>query len=329
MKKILVIGSNSFSGSDFIDLLLDDHGNEVIGLSRSPEKTALFLPYQKRKAANFKFFQLDLNTQMPRILDLADDFKPEWIVNFATQSEVAPSWENPEHWFQTNGASFAALAGHLRKQNYLKRYLHISTPEVYGSCRGSVSEDAPLNPSTPYAVSRAAQDMLLKIFHQRFGFPVVSVRSANVYGACQQLWKIIPRTVVYLKLGRRIELHGGGLASRSFIHIRDVSRGELSALGKGTIGEIYHLATEKYHTIAEVVKLVCDAMHRDFAASTVSVGDRPGQDSAYTLSIQKAKKDLGWEPQIALREGILQVMEWVERNWDEIKNAPLEYAHKP
>ena len=329
MKKVMVIGSNSFSGSDFIDLCLGDPDREVIGVSRSPEKTDLFLPYLKRKSPRFRFIRLDMNCQGKELLGLVDEFRPEWIANFATQSEVAPSWEHPEHWFNTNTVAFSALLNHLKDKDYLERYLHISTPEVYGSCRGLVSEEAPLNPSTPYAVSRAAQDMLLKIYHERFGFPVVSVRSANVYGARQQLWKIIPRSAIYLKLGKKIELHGGGSASRSFIHIRDVSRGELLALEKGTAGKTYHLATAINQTVAETVKQVCLAMNRDFASATVFVGDRPGQDSAYSLSIKQAEEVLGWKPRVTTNEGIAEVVRWVEDSWDRIKNEPLDYQHKP
>src|SRR5581483_11247187 len=105
----------------------------------------------------------------------------------------------------------------LRKQTYLGRYLHVSSPEVYGTCEGTVTESAPMNPSTPYAASKASADLLLETFRKQFRFPLLTVRGTNVYGARQQLFKIIPRTVIYLKSGRRIELHGGGKAVKSYI----------------------------------------------------------------------------------------------------------------
>ncbi|MBI3315546.1 MAG: GDP-mannose 4,6-dehydratase [Candidatus Omnitrophica bacterium] len=329
MSKVAVIGSNSFSGSDLIDLLLEDPRHEVVGLSRSPEKSGLFLPYKRRRSPRFGFHELDLNRKMPEILGVLDSFRPEWVVNFATQSEVAPSWERPEHWFETNCVAFAKLVNHLKDKNYLKRYLHISTPEVYGHCRGAVREDAPMNPSTPYAVSRVAQDHFLKILHERFGFPVVTVRSANVYGAHQQLWKIIPRSVIYAKMGRKIPLQGGGTASRSFIHIRDVSRAELLALQKGTPGTIYHLATEKVHAVRDVVRLVCNALGCSFDQATESVGERRGMDSCYLLDTQKARRELGWASEIPLENGIQEVVQWVEENWDVIRKECLEYVHAP
>lgn len=326
-RRIIVIGSNSFSGSDFIDFLLEKGEYEVVGISRSPEKRELFLPYKKRRDPDFKFFQLDLNKKMSELLDLVDAFKPDAIANFAVQSEVAPSWDNPDHWFQTNCVALAQLVKHLRDKRYLKRYLHVSTPEVYGSRTAPAREDASFNASTPYAVSRAAQDMFLKVYSDRYGFPLVTVRSANVYGAHQQLWKIIPRSVIYTQMGNKIELHGGGTTARSFVHIRDVSRGELAALEAGHVNSIYHLGTGENHQIRDLVRMVCEAMHCSFEEVTRIVPDRPGQDAAYVLDTTKAREELGWGPGVILEEGIDEVIRWVKGNWTEIRRQPLEYVH--
>src|SRR6185295_4173714 len=99
--------------------------------------------------------------------------------------------------------------------SYLDKYVHISSPEVYGTCEGNVTEESPMNPSTPYAASKAAADMLLNVYWKQFRFPLVSVRATNVYGARQQLFKIIPRSVIFIKLGKKIQLHGGGRAVKS------------------------------------------------------------------------------------------------------------------
>jgi len=327
-RTILVIGSNSFSGSDFIDLLLEDAGNEVIGISRSPEKSAQFLPYKKRQNPAFKFFQMDMNKDMPQLFELLASYKPVYIVNFAAQSEVAPSWEHPEHWFQTNTVALANLTNYLRKQPYLKRYVHISSPEVYGTCVGAINEAAPLNPSTPYAASKAAADLFLFTLVKNFQFPLIMIRATNVYGAHQQLFKIIPRSVIYIKKGKTIELHGGGKAIKSYIHIRDVSRGELAAMEKGQPGTIYHLSPDQGYAVRKVVQEICQLMGQDFAAATISVGERLGQDAAYIIDSTKARKELGWLPQISLAEGLGGVVKWVEGNWQEIQNQPLEYLHK-
>src|SRR5262245_34282079 len=193
--KIAVLGANSFSGQDFIDVLLDNPAYDVIGISRSPERSKTFLRYKlRRDLTRFRYFQLDFNQHMPEILNLLDKERPTYIVNFAAQSEVAPSWEHPEHWFQTNCVALAKLVNHLRRRDYVQRYLHVSSPEAYGTCVGRITEDAPLVPSTPYAASKAAADLLLATYHKQFQFPVLTVRATNVYGARQQLFKIIPRS---------------------------------------------------------------------------------------------------------------------------------------
>src|SRR6266446_4924392 len=145
MTKIVVLGANSFSGQDFVDLLLDNPHYQVIGVSRSPERSRTFLRYkQRRDLGAYRYHQLDMNDHNQEIRALLDQERPEHIVNFAAQSEVAPSWEHPEHWFETNTVALARLVNHLRRRDYLKRYLHISSPEVYGSCVGTVVEDTPV-----------------------------------------------------------------------------------------------------------------------------------------------------------------------------------------
>ncbi|MGD0476322.1 MAG: NAD-dependent epimerase/dehydratase family protein, partial [Candidatus Velthaea sp.] len=221
-RRVAVLGSNSFSGSDFVDLLLDDPLNDVLGISRSAESSPAFLRHLRRRSPQYRFARFDLNADMPSILHALDAFEPQYLVNFAAQSEVLPSWEHPDHWFETNTVALAKLINHLQKRSYLKRYVHISSPEVYGSCEGTVLETAPLNPSTPYAASKAAADLLLATYRRAYDMPIVWIRATNVYGEGQQLFKIIPRSVIYAKLGRTIELHGGGRAVKSYIHIRDV-----------------------------------------------------------------------------------------------------------
>lgn len=328
--KIAVLGANSFSGQDFVDLLLDDPSHEVLGVSRSPERPALFLRYKSRPdLSRYRYVPLDMNRGMDELLALLDAERPEWIVNFAAQSEVGPSWEHPEHWFQTNCVALARLVNHLRRRDYLRRYLHVSSPEIYGSCSGTVREDAPMNPSTPYAASKAAADMLLGVYARQFGFPLLTVRSTNVYGEGQQLFKIIPRTAVYLKLGRRIELHGGGRAVKSYIHIRDVSAGELEILRRGRVGQVYHLSPDRGIAVRDVVRLICERMGRRFEEHTAEVAERPGQDAAYVIDSSLARGELGWRPRVGMQEGLSRVVKWVEDNWSEISAQPLEYRHRP
>lgn len=328
-KKIAVLGANSFSGQDFIDLLLDDPDYQVIGVSRSSERSEVFLRYKlRRDLSRYRYFKIDMNLDMENLLRLLDAERPEYIVNFAAQSEVAPSWERPEHWFQTNTVALAVLVNHLRKQDYLQRYLHISSPEVYGSCIGIVKEDVPLNPSTPYAASKAAADLLLQTYYKQFEFPLLTVRATNVYGSRQQLFKIIPHSIICIKSGRKIQLHGGGKAVKSYIHIRDVSAGELEILEKGRMGQLYHLSPDEGIAVRDTVGIICDLMGKTFGETTEVVAERPGQDTAYVIDSTLARHEFGWVPQIAMKEGILEVVDWVNNYWDEIQAGPLSYIHK-
>lgn len=328
MKKIVVIGSNSFSGSDFVDLLLEKGSYQVVGVSRSPEKSALFLPYLKRKRDAFTFHQIDLNQDMDRFNQILDAFAPEYIVNFAAQSEVAPSWANPDHWFQTNAVALTRLANLLKDKKYLQKYVHISSPEVYGTCEGTIKEDAPLNPTTPYAASKAAGDLSLFTYYKNFKFPLVMIRATNVYGAHQQLFKIIPRSAIYIKSQRKIELHGGGKAIKSYIHIRDVSNGELLAMEKGRSGEIYHFSPDGGIAVRDVVDLICSKMKVSPDRAVVHVEERLGQDKAYVIDSSKARKEFGWNCKISFEKGLQQTVDWVEANYAEILDQPLVYVHQ-
>ena len=328
-RKIVVIGANSFSGQDFVDLLLDNPEHEVIGVSRSPERSATFLRYKTRPdLSRYRYAQLDMNNDMPALLGLLDAEQPDAIANFAAQSEVAPSWAHPEHWFETNTVALAKLVNHLKGSKTLKRYLHVSSPEVYGSCSGNVLEDAPMNPSTPYAASKAAADLLLSTYRKQFDFPLLTVRATNVYGSRQQLFKIVPRTVINLKCDRKIQLHGGGKAVKSYIHVRDVSTGELAILSDGRIGELYHLSPDAGIAVRDVVRTICERMGRSFDEWADAVDERPGQDAAYLVDSTRARTELGWQPSIGFDEGLADVVQWVETYWDEIAKLPHEYQHK-
>ena len=159
MSRFLVIGSNSFSGSSFIQHLLKD-GHEVVGVSRSEEIHQVYLPYKWSKdvPSGFQFFQVDINNDLESLQTYMKEFKPEYVVNFAAQGMVAQSWITPQDWYQTNVVGQVKLHDYLRKLDCIKRYVHVSTPEAYGSTDGWVKENYNFSPSTPYAVSRAACD---------------------------------------------------------------------------------------------------------------------------------------------------------------------------
>lgn len=328
MVDLVVIGSNSFSGASFVDYALRK-GVSVLGISRSAEPCAAFLPYKWGNPSKFTFKELDLNKDLESILELITENKPEFIVNYAAQSMVGESWVSPADWFNTNVVSTVKLHDGLRKLEFLKRYVHITTPEVYGSCSGKVNESFPFNPSTPYAVSRAAADMSLHTFFSAYNFPVVSTRAANVYGPGQQLYRIIPRTILFILLGKKLQLHGGGASTRSFIHIEDVSDATWSIMKNGSVGETYHISTDDMISIRDLVAKICNKLTVDFHQHVEVVGERLGKDASYCLDSTKIRSELGWKDKISLDQGIEQCITWVSDNFESLKNEHYDYVHKP
>jgi dTDP-glucose 4,6-dehydratase len=123
------MASNSFSGGWMVDAIMATHPeSRVVGMSRSPEKSDLFLPYKSRKFKNFQFYQIDINKDEEKMYTLFDEIRPNYVINFAAQGEVGTSWKYPEQWFETNAVGIVKLCNHLKGKDYLKRYVHISTP---------------------------------------------------------------------------------------------------------------------------------------------------------------------------------------------------------
>lgn len=323
-----IIGSNSFAGAAFVLKALGT-GAKVIGFNRSPEGSEIFLQYKKSSnKENYTFYQADINYDLEKIQDILNMFEPEVIVDFSGQGMVAESWENPAQWYTTNIVAKVMLHDFLRKRNWLKKFIRISTPEVYGSQDSQIAESWAFNPSTPYAVSHAAIDMSLKAFHHNYDFPVVFTRYANFYGSGQQLYRIVPRTIIYALTGRKLYLHGGGSSIRAFIHSTDVSDGILKSITQGKSGEIYHFSPIQFYTIKEVVGAICNSVGVDFSDLVEMAPDRAGKDKAYLMDSSKARVELGWNDKTSLIEGIDETVKWVKENLTEINSLPLDYIHK-
>lgn len=329
ISRCAVLGSNSFAGAAFIAKALKD-GVEVLGFNRSPEASAIFLPYRRsRNVGLYRFVRADINHDLDSITTHLEAFRPQAIIDFAGQGMVAESWANPEQWYTTNLLAKVRLYERLRKYSWLEKYVRISTPEVYGSSNDRLDESCCYNPTTPYAVSHAAIDMSLAALHQQYGFPVVIGRFANFFGAGQQLYRIVPRTIVYALIGKRLQLHGGGHSIRAFIHSADVSAGIVACLISGVPGQKYHFAPERFLTIREVVETICRRLGTSFESFVETSEDRPGKDMAYLMDSSKARRELGWRETMTFEQGVDETIGWVRENLDEIKQLPLDYIHKP
>lgn len=334
-KKFLVVGSNSFSGSHFVKKALLT-GHEVFGISRSKQPSRIFLPYLWKDNEsrinlidNFKFAKLNLNSDLNSIMKIVESFKPNYIINFAAQGMVAESWQKPTHWYTTNLLSQVAFHDQIRKKEFLEKYLHITTPEVYGSTNNEwIDEKTKFNPSTPYAVSRAACDMHLKSFFDAYKFPVIFTRAANVYGPGQQLYRIIPRTILSAISGKKMNLHGGGESSRSFIHIEDVVEATLKLALKGEPGTTWHLSTKKSISIKELVQKICNMCNVEFRNIVDISEERLGKDQSYLLNSDAMRNAFDWDNKISLSYGIKETIQWVDDNIDVLYKLPWTYNHR-
>lgn len=330
MARFLVIGSNSFSGASFIKHLLENE-HDVIGISRSEELNKVYLPYSWGESIiqNFKFEQIDINHDLEKLEILVNEFKPEFVVNFAAQGMVAESWLTPEDWYQTNVVGQVKLHDYLRKLDCIKRYVHVSTPEAYGSTNGWIKENYNFAPSTPYAVSRAACDLHLLSFFRAYNFPVVFTRAANVFGEGQQLYRIIPRTLIFARMGQKLQLHGGGHSVRSFIHIDDVANATLNISLNGCNGDTYHISTNETVSIRNLVEKICKITDVKFNDLVEETEDRLGKDQSYLLDSSKLRDELTWSDKISLEAGIKKTLTWVDDNLSCLSSLPMDYQHKP
>ena len=329
MKKILILGSNSFAGASFIKHVRCKNNLKIFAISRSKENDYYRLPYKwglKKNSVIFKKF--DINKNYNELIKYINKIKPNYIVDFAAQGMVNQSWQNPEHWYYTNIYSKAKLHNYLCKSGYIEKFLKISTAEVYGNSSKKIIERASYNPSTPYALSHAAMDINLKLLHDNFKFPVIFARPLNFYGPGQQMFRIIPKTIYSIFKKKKLLLEGDGSSTRSFVYSDDFSDAMYKCLIKGTKGEIYHIASEEYISIKSLINKICIKLSTNFNDIVVSAPARINQDQNYFLSTKKIKKELKWSPKVSLSEGLDNTINWLSKNIEKVKNTDLIYRHK-
>jgi len=328
MKKILVLGSNSFAGSCFINFILKKKF-KVIGVSRSNEKNKYECIYFKNKnLKNFKFIKADINKNLDKIKSTITKRKINYIVDFLGQGMVAESWINPEQWFQTNIISKINLINFLVKKKIIKKYIRISTPEVYGSSSKKLTENSIQNPSTPYAITHMTIDKYLKLMNTQYSFPVNILRFANFYGKSQPLYRIIPKTIITILKKNQLPLHGNGSSLRSFIHINDFCNAIYLGLMKGKNGETYNFSSSEIISIKNLIKKISKKMQYNYSKLVKIKKDRPGKDYKYFMSSKKANNQLNWINLISLDKGIDDTIQWYKENFKYLKNKSLNYNHK-
>ena len=323
--KIAIIGSHSFSGNSYAAHVLKNEA--CLTVSRSPRLSSQF---DARLDGNFSDEKIvwNVNDDSSEVIKAIQRNKVNTVVNFAAQSMVGQSWNYPEDWYQANVESLAKFVNRLRNETEVERFIHFTTPEVYGSTEGWIKESFNFAPNTPYAVSRAAGDWHLRALHENFNFPVIFTRAANVYGEHQQLYRIVPRIILSALTGKKIPLQGGGKSIRSFIHISDVNTALNRVVTSGKIGETYHISTNELITIHDLVQKIATRMNVDLDNLVEVAPDRPGKDLAYQLDSEKIRTELGWRDEINLDQGIDRTIAWVERNLEALQDMTVEYIHR-
>ena len=321
--RVLVTGGCGFIGSNFIKLLFHTYHDDCqLGdslLEKFPRDStgselkvmnidSLTYAGSQKNVQNiegilgYEFSNTDIRNSS-EVSDIFERFQPEYVVHFAAESHVDRSIDSGNIFVETNVLGTQVLLECARKIG-VKRFLHVSTDEVYGSTRsGSFSEIDKLNPSSPYAASKASSDLMAKSHHTTYSTPVVITRCTNNYGLNQHTEKLLPKVITFAKEGKSIPIFGNGMNVRDWLHVLDHCSAILLLLNKGEDGEIYNIAAQEEKNNLEVVSSIFSIL--GIKEKFHFVEDRAGHDWRYSLDDTKIR-ELGWEPVIDFGSGIEQ-----------------------
>jgi dTDP-glucose 4,6-dehydratase len=325
MKYVILGGGGVFGIQTALYLLEKADPERVISVGRNPVKPEPFSLNVGQGDRRYSYHAIHITYELDRLMELLDDERPDVIVNFAAQGEGAVSWKKSWRFFETNAVALAKMTEELMARDYLKRWIQIGTSELYGSVDFPATEETPLKPTSPYAASKAAADMHLLSIHQVLGFPMNIIRPSNAYAPGQLLHRVIPRAVLCGLTGRKLPLHGGGRARKSYIHARDLGRAIHLVSEKGPFGTVYNAGPPEPISIHDLVATVAKVMGIAFDDLCEITGDRLGQDSQYWLDSTAIRGDVDWEPEIDLELGIREMAEWGRKYLDVLRDWPTDY----
>jgi dTDP-glucose 4,6-dehydratase len=320
MKAILVTGGCGFIGSHFVRLLCAEGDFRVVNLDKLTYAGNLEnLADVPEK--NYRFVCGDISD--PELVGgILQEEKPWAIVNFAAESHVDRSILDSSPFLQTNINGVQVILEAVRKCP-VERFVQVSTDEVYGDREGkeASTEESPLNPSSPYAASKAAADLLCLAYRRTYGLPVLITRSSNNYGPFQFPEKLMPLVIRNAFAGLELPVYGDGLQCRDWLYVEDNVRAVFQALEKGKIGSVYNVGAGQERTNLEAVQALCRliAEESNLDADGVLrriqfVADRPGHDRRYALNSDKALQELGWSPQHPFEVGLRRTVRWYTEN---------------
>jgi dTDP-glucose 4,6-dehydratase len=310
--RLLVTGGAGFIGSNFVRRIVDGSLSGINHITVLDKLTyaGTLANLQMLPKESFEFVQGDIcDSNLVNSLTSRHDA----IVNFAAESHVDRSIAGAKDFVVTNVLGTQNLLD-CALRNEVGMFVQISTDEVYGTIdEGSWHEDYPLLPNSPYSASKAAADLLVRSYHRTFGLDARITRCSNNYGPHQFPEKVIPLFVTNLIEGKKVPLYGKGLNVRDWLHVDDHCRGIHAVLIKGKSGQIYNIGGGQELTNKELASIILEKMGYD-DSSIEFVQDRPGHDLRYSVSIRKISSELGYEPLVLFKDGILETIEWYKAN---------------
>ena len=318
---VLVTGGSGFIGSNLVRLLLAERtGWRVLNLDKLTYAGNAENLADLEGHPRYRFVRGDI-CDGGLVADLLRGERVEAVMHLAAESHVDRSILAPAVFIETNVRGTQVLLEAARELG-VKRFLHVSTDEVYGSlgADGTFREDSPLAPSSPYSASKAGSDLLALAYARTFGLQVVVTRCSNNYGPYQFPEKLIPLMVANALRDLPLPVYGDGLNVRDWIHVEDHCRGLLAALEQGRSGEVYNLGASCERHNLDIVKGVLDLLGKPHSLIRF-VSDRPGHDRRYAIDAAKARGELGWEPRRRFEEGLADTTRWYQEHrpwWERI-----------
>lgn len=320
--RILITGGCGFIGSNFVRFILETRPDwqlcniDLLTYAGNPENLR-----GVEKDKRYSFHKGDIG-DAKFVHAVIAEYRPDAVLNFAAESHVDRSIEDPAAFVKTNVVGTQELLSAARKLG-VKRFLQVSTDEVYGSLgeSGFFTETTELHPNSPYSASKAAADLLGLASQHTFGQDVVITRCSNNYGPYQFPEKLIPLMISNAMENKALPVYGDGMNVRDWIHVRDHCSGILAALEQGKSGQVYNLGGENEWPNLKLVKSLLDAMGKPHSLIQF-VKDRPGHDRRYAIDCSKAKKELGWKPSVDFKTGLADTVKWYQSNrtwWEPLK----------
>lgn len=323
MKHILVTGGAGFIGSNFIEYMLDRYPYKIINLDLLTYAGNLNNLKKVENHPLYTFIKGDIRDR-DTLESIFKEHEIDTVINFAAESHVDRSIDDPEVFLTTNIMGTQALLDTAKKYWNLEpnnrysrvykegvKFIQISTDEVYGTLgsTGLFTEETPLAPNSPYSASKTSADLMVRAYYETYGMPINITRCSNNYGPYQHTEKLIPLMITNCKEDRKLPVYGDGMQVRDWLYVEDHCSAIDTVLHKGKLGEVYNIGGNHEKANIDIVKLIISNLHKSEELIEY-VADRPGHDRRYAIDNTKITIQLGWQPKYSFEEGIALTIKW-------------------